>query len=68
MTKIFYQYDINLEDNNGLDFSNLPKNLLVLVKCRKYLADFIKDKKIDLINKYESLKKLLITSKILSFL
>lgn len=56
--KIFYQYDIDLEDDDSLDFGNLLEKLLILVKRKKYLADFIKDKETDLTNKYKSLKKI----------
>lgn len=62
--EIFYWYDINLENNNGLDFGNQLEKLLVLVKRRKYWVDFIQDKESDLVNKYESLEKVLIARKI----
>lgn len=39
--KIFYQYNIILENDNKLNFENLLKKTLVLVKHRKYLVDFI---------------------------
>ncbi len=50
--EIFYQYDIDLEDNNGLDLVDLLEKALVLVKHRKCLVDFIRDKETDLVNKY----------------
>lgn len=50
--EIFYRHDIDLEDDNGLDFENLLEKALVLVKRRKYLAGFILDKETDLVNKY----------------
>ena len=50
--EIFYWYDIDLEDDNRLDFEDLLEKALVLAKRRKYLADFIRDKKTDLVNKY----------------
>lgn len=48
--EIFYRYDINLEDDNSLDFENLLEKKLVLVKRKNFLADFIWDKEIDLAN------------------
>lgn len=50
--EIFYRYDIDLEDDDGLDFGDLLEKALVLVKRRKYLVDFIRDKETDLANKY----------------
>lgn len=44
MIEIIYCYDINLENNNGLDFSDLLEKLLVLIKHKKYLANFIQNK------------------------
>lgn len=56
--EIFYWYDIDLEDDNRLDFEDLLEKALVLVKRRKYPADFIRDKKTGLVNKYvDSLEK-----------
>lgn len=49
--EFFYWYNIKLEDNNRLDFEDLLEKALILVS-RKCLADFIRDKKIDLVNKY----------------
>ncbi|MCJ1348040.1 hypothetical protein MMC31_006271 [Peltigera leucophlebia] len=49
---IFYRYNIDLEDDDDLDFEDLLEKALVLVKRRKYLADFIRDKETDLVNKY----------------
>ncbi len=50
--EIFYQYDIDLEDDDSLDFEDVLEKALVLVKRRKFLADFIQDKMTDLVNKY----------------
>lgn len=52
MIEIFYQHNINPEDDNGLDFEDLLEKTLVLVRRKKYLADFIWDKEIHLANKY----------------
>lgn len=52
MIEIFYQYDINLKDDNDLDFGDLLEKALVLIKRRKFLADFINDKETDLVHKY----------------
>lgn len=41
--EIFYCYDTDLEDDDSLDFGIYWKEMLVLVKRRKYLADFIRD-------------------------
>ncbi len=50
--EIFYQYDIDLEDNDGLDLVDLLKKALILVKHKNYRVDFIRDKETDLVNKY----------------
>ena len=50
--EIFYRCDIDLEDDNGLDFEDLLEKPLVVVKGRKFLVDFIQDKETYLINKY----------------
>ncbi len=56
--EIFYRHDIDLEDDDSLDFEDLLEKALVIIRRRKYLADFIQDKEIDLVNKYiESLDK-----------
>ena len=52
MMEIFYHYDIDLEDDDSLDFGNLLEKALVLVKRRKCLADFIRDKETGLVNKH----------------
>ena len=49
---IFYRYDIDLEDNDGLGFRDLLEKVLVSVKRRKFLADFVQDKETDRVNKY----------------
>ena len=56
LMEIFYRYDIDLDDD-GLDFGDLLEKSLVLVKRRKYLVDFIRDKETDLVNKYDFLEK-----------
>ena len=50
--EIFHRHDIDLEDDNSLDFEDLLKKTLVIVKRKKFLADFIQDKETDLVNKY----------------
>ncbi len=55
--EIFYRYDIDLEDNNSLDFNDILEKALVLVKHSKCLADFIRDKENDLIDKHTGLEK-----------
>ena len=50
--EIFYRYVIDLEDDDSLDFGDLLEKALVLVKRRKYLADFIRHKETNLVNKY----------------
>ena len=50
--EIFYWYDIDLENDNSLDFDDVLEKALVLVKCSKYHEDFIRDKKNDRINKH----------------
>lgn len=52
MTEIFYRCDIDLETDDGPDFWDLLEKALVLVKHRKFLADFIQDKETDLVNNY----------------
>ena len=47
LTEIFYRYDIDLEDDNGIDFDDLLEKSLVLIGCRKRLADFTKEKESD---------------------
>lgn len=42
---------MDLEDDNGLDFGNLLEKSLVLIKRRKFLADFMQDKETDLADK-----------------
>lgn len=39
--EIFYQYDIDLEADDSLDFGDLLEKALVLVKRRKFLADLL---------------------------
>lgn len=41
LTEMFYRHDIDLEDDDGIDFDDLLKKVLVLIDCRKRLADFI---------------------------
>ena len=63
--EIFHQYDIDLEDDDSLDFGNLLEKALVLVKRRKFLADLLQDKETDLIYKHaESQKKIPATPKL----
>ena len=55
--EIFYRYKIDLEDDDDLDFGDLLEKVLVLVKRRKFLADFIQDKETDLVHKYTEPQK-----------
>ncbi len=55
--EIFYWYDIDLEDDNSLDFDDILEKALVLVKRSNYLADFIWDRENDLINKHTGLEE-----------
>lgn len=48
--EIFYRYDIDLEDDDSLDFENVLEKAIVLVKRSKCLADFIQDRETDLID------------------
>ena len=46
LMEIFYQYDdIDLEDDNDLDFEDLLKKALVIVRRRKSLANLPQDRK-----------------------
>lgn len=47
--EIFYRHDIDLEDDNGLDFGDLIEKVPIVAKRRKCLADFIGGKKPDLV-------------------
>ena len=60
--EIFYRCDIDLADDDGLDFEDLLEKKLVLVKRRKFLADFIQDKETYLINKYTEPQKKVTTT------
>lgn len=51
--EIFYRYDFDLEDEVGLDFEDLLKKALVLVKRCKCLAAFIREKETDLHTGFE---------------
>ncbi len=42
--EIFYRYDIDLNEDDDLDFGDLLEKVLVLVKRRKYLLELIQDK------------------------
>lgn len=57
MIEIFYCYDIDLKDNNSLDFEDVLEKVFVLLKCSKCLADFIWDRKTDLIDKHTGLEE-----------
>ena len=54
--EIFYRYDIDLEEDDGLDFGDLLEKVLVLVKRRKYLVEFIRDKETEA-DKYDPQEK-----------
>lgn len=63
MMEIFYQYNINLKDNDSLNFEYLSEKALVLVKRRKFQADLLQNKETHLIYKLaEPKKKILATS------
>ena len=65
MIEIFCWHDIDLEDENGLDFEDLLEKALAIVRHKKILADFIQDKETDLVSKYtDSQKKVPTTSNI----
>ncbi len=66
--EIFYWYNIDLENNDDLDFGDLLEKVLVLVKRKNFLADFIRDKETDLIYKYTEPQKVPITPNIVKFL
>ena len=52
LMRFFYWYDMDLEDDNGLDFENLLEKVLVLAKCRNRLAAFIRDQATSLVDEY----------------
>ncbi|MCJ1342812.1 hypothetical protein MMC31_001001 [Peltigera leucophlebia] len=56
--EIFYRYDIDLEDDDGLDFGDVLEKTLVFFKRRKVLADFVRDKETDLANEFTEPQKL----------
>lgn len=45
LTEIFYCYNIDLEDD--INFDNLLKKILVFIRCKKWLANFIKENESD---------------------
>ena len=47
LAEIFYRHDTNLEDDDGINFKDLLKKALILIKCRKRLADFIEEEESD---------------------
>ncbi len=55
--EIFYRYDIDLEDDGSLDFEDILEKALMLVKRSKCLADFIRDRENDLIDKHTGLEE-----------
>lgn len=52
LTEIFYRYDIDLEDDDSLDFEDLLKKALVIVRRGKFLADLLQDRETELAYKY----------------
>ena len=63
--EIFYQYNIDLEDDDSLDFEYLLEKALILVKRRNFLTDLLQEKKTDLIYKLaEPKERILATSKL----
>ncbi len=50
--EIFYRHDIDLKDDDGFNFENSLEKAMVLVKRKKYLADFILGKGTDLVDNY----------------
>lgn len=65
--EIFYRYDIDLEDNDDLDFGDLLEKVLELVKRKKYWVDFIRDKETE-VNKYDPREKVPTAPNIESFI
>lgn len=49
--EIFYQYDIDQEDDDGLGFRDLVEKSLVLVNHKTYLVDFTRDRETELAKK-----------------
>lgn len=52
LMRTFYRYDIDLEDDNRLDFEDLLEKVLVLVKCRNRLAAFLQDQAKNSVDEY----------------
>ena len=50
--EIFCRHDIDLEDDDGLDFEDLLEKALAIVRRKKILANSIQDKETDLVSKY----------------
>lgn len=50
--KIVYWYNINLKNNNNLNFEDLFIRILVIIRYKKFLVALIQSKEIDLVNKY----------------
>ena len=44
LTELLYRYDIDLDDDDIIEFDDLLEKALVLIRCRKRLADFIEEK------------------------
>lgn len=44
---MFYRHDIDIEDDDSIDFEDLLKKALVLIRCRKRISDFIKEEESD---------------------
>ena len=55
--EIFYRYDIDLEDDDSLNFDDVLEKALILVKRSKCLEDFIRDRENDLIDKHTGLEE-----------
>lgn len=49
--EIFCRHDIDLEDEVSLDFEELLKKAIVIVRRKKFLVDLLQDKETDLIYK-----------------
>lgn len=50
--EIFHWYDINLENDDSLDFEDLLEIAVILVGRRKFLADLLWDRGTYLVDKY----------------
>lgn len=54
--EIFYCYNIDPKDNNNLDFEDLLKKALVMVRRKKFMADLQKYRETESVFKYAELQ------------